>query len=141
MIKTEGIAALYSGASAKSVHSLSSSFLYFLAFTRLKTTYEEKFGKKIGVGATLVAASLAGCCNVLVTEPLDTYSTRKQLERKSDGNSPLPLTPSTQSSKIEEFDATLKALRGDSTMLAFVFAPIEGREAMTLWRSSFKMER
>ena len=115
MIKTEGIAALYSGASAKSVHSLSSSFLYFLAFTRLKTTYEEKFGKKIGVGATLVAASLAGCCNVLVTEPLDTYSTRKQLERKSDGNSPLPLTPSTQSFEVEDFDATLKALRGEST--------------------------
>lgn len=115
MIKTEGIAALYSGASAKSVHSLSSSFLYFLAFTRLKRTYEEKFGKKIGVGATLVAASLAGCCNVLITEPLDTYSTRKQLERKRNVSKPSSSTPSRQSSEVEEFDATLKALRGEST--------------------------
>lgn len=109
VVNTEGIAALYSGASAKSLHSLSSSFLYFLAFTRLKTTYEERFGRKIGVGATLAAACVAGCCNVFVTEPLDTYSTWKQLERKCDAKPTASATPSTQSSEFEECDATLKA--------------------------------
>jgi len=57
VFREEGAAGAYGGALAKSAHSLSSSFLYFLAFSALKRTYEERTGKKIGVGATLAAAA------------------------------------------------------------------------------------
>jgi hypothetical protein len=39
--------------------------------------------KRLASAATLLAAALAGCCNVLVTEPLDTYTTRRQTEKKT----------------------------------------------------------
>jgi hypothetical protein len=41
--------------------------------------YRYSTGKKIGIGANLIVAALAGCCNVLITEPLDTLSTRRQI--------------------------------------------------------------
>jgi aspartate-semialdehyde dehydrogenase/adenine nucleotide transporter 17 len=40
---------------------------------------EARSGRQIGVAANLAIAMLAGCCNVLVTEPLDTLSTRRQI--------------------------------------------------------------
>ena len=112
---SEGVAAVYAGALAKSVHSVSSSFLYFLAFSALRRRYEEKTGGKIGVGATLAAAALAGCCNVLVTEPLDTYTTRKQIEKKETSvGEDIAASKGTRWTEQDagEFDETLKALRG-----------------------------
>jgi len=41
--------------------------------------WEARTGAKIGMGANLLVAALAGCCNVLITEPLDTLSTRRQV--------------------------------------------------------------
>lgn len=104
--RDEGAGALYGGAMSKSVHSVSSSFLYFLAFSAFKRTYEERTKTKIGVGATLAAAAAAGCCNVLVTEPLDTYTTRKQLESKDVGTK-----DDGELDGDEGFKETLRALR------------------------------
>lgn len=78
-MQKEGVSALFAGVGAKGVHSWTSSFLYFLAFSSLKRSWEARTGKKIGMGANLVVAALAGCCNVLLTEPLDTLSTRRQI--------------------------------------------------------------
>ena len=111
VFREEGAAGAYGGALAKSAHSLSSSFLYFLAFSALKRTYEERTGKKIGGGAPLAAAAAAGCCNVLVTEPLDTYTTRKQLEgKKTVGDTGSKAFDDDEGD--DGFKNTLRALRG-----------------------------
>ena len=79
LVENEGPWALFAGVGAKGAHSMASSFLYFLAFSSLRRRVEARSGKKIGVAANLAIAMLAGCCNVLVTEPLDTLSTRRQI--------------------------------------------------------------
>ena len=79
LVEKEGAAALFAGVGAKGAHAMASSFLYFLAFSSLRRRYEARTGAKIGVGANLFIAALSGCCNVLITEPLDTLSTRRQI--------------------------------------------------------------
>ena len=79
LVENEGPWALYAGVGAKGAHSMASSFLYFLAFSALRRRVEARSGRQIGVATNLVIAMLAGCCNVLVTEPLDTLSTRRQI--------------------------------------------------------------
>ena len=49
MLRDEGAGGLYGGAVSKSMHSVSSSFLYFLAFSAFKRTYEERMKTKISV--------------------------------------------------------------------------------------------
>ena len=79
LVENEGVWALFAGVGAKGAHSMASSFLFFLAFSSLRRRVEARSGQKIGVAANLAIAMLAGCCNVLVTEPLDTLSTRRQI--------------------------------------------------------------
>ena len=79
LVENEGVWALFAGVGAKGAHSMASSFLFFLAFSSLRRRVEARSGQKIGVAANLAIAMLAGCCNVLVTEPLDTLSTRLQI--------------------------------------------------------------
>ena len=79
LVENEGPWALFAGVGAKGAHSMASSFLYFLAFSALRRRVEARSGRQIGVATNLVIAMLAGCCNVLVTEPLDTLSTRRQI--------------------------------------------------------------
>jgi hypothetical protein len=79
LVENEGPWALFAGVGAKGAHSMASSFLYFLAFSSLRRRVEARSGRQIGVAANLAIAMLAGCCNVLVTEPLDTLSTRRQI--------------------------------------------------------------
>ena len=105
-LRRDGAASLYVGAWSKTAHSISSSFLYFLAFSGMKRRYEERTGGKIGTGATLLVAAAAGCLNVLVTEPLDTYVTRKQLE-----NDAKKETTSSEQSYDVGLKETLRALR------------------------------
>jgi hypothetical protein len=131
----EGAAALYSGAAAKSLHSLSSSFLYFYAFSGFKRTYEERRGQKIGVAATLLAAALAGCCNVLVTEPLDTYTTRRQTEKKTTSTDAAEASTSIAAvtpGKVGDFDDTLKALRGKTKELPGLYSGLGASLALTI---------
>ena len=78
-MEKEGLSALFAGVGAKGAHSWISSFIYFLAFSSLKRSWESRTKKKIGMGANLIVAALAGCCNVILTEPLDTLSTRRQI--------------------------------------------------------------
>lgn len=105
-LRRDGAASLYVGAWSKTAHSISSSFLYFLAFSAMKRRYEERTGGKIGMGATLLVAAAAGCVNVLVTEPLDTYVTRKQLE--SDAKRETTSSEKRYDAGLKE---TLRALR------------------------------
>ena len=63
----------------KTVHSVVQNFVYFYAFARLRSHAEALTGGKLGVAATLAVGTLAGWCNVLLTEPLDTVVTAKQV--------------------------------------------------------------
>jgi hypothetical protein len=67
----------------KTVHSVVQNFVYFYAFARLRSHAEALTGGKLGVGATLVVGTLAGWCNVLLTEPLDTVVTAKQVRGRA----------------------------------------------------------
>ena len=113
LMRSEGVDGVYRGAMGKTVHSIASSFLYFYAFSGMRREYEARTGRKIGTGATLLSAALAGCVNVLVTEPLDTYVTRKQLKTKNSTK-----MTDAKEGKVSESDEglkeTLKALRGAS---------------------------
>ena len=79
LVANEGYGALFAGVGAKGAHSMASSFLFFLAFSTMRAGAEKRSDKKIGVAANLAIAALAGCINVLFTEPLDTLSTQRQI--------------------------------------------------------------
>ena len=76
--RTEGAAALYRGIGVKTAHSVLQSFVYFYCFATLRSAAEARAGGRLGVAATLAVGTLAGWCNVLITEPLDTIATTKQ---------------------------------------------------------------
>jgi len=77
-MRTEGPRALYRGIGVKTAHSVLQSFVYFYAFATLRGAAEARTGARLGVAATLAVGTLAGWCNVLITEPLDTIATTKQ---------------------------------------------------------------
>ena len=77
-MRTEGPRALYRGIGVKTAHSVLQSFVYFYAFATLRGAAEARTGGRLGVPATLAVGTLAGWCNVLITEPLDTIATTKQ---------------------------------------------------------------
>ena len=85
LVHKEGLAALFAGVGAKGVHSLHLLFSILFNLSALRRRVEAQTGAKIGVGANLLIAALAGCCNVLITEPLDTLSTRQQVAGWADG--------------------------------------------------------
>jgi len=74
---------LYAGVALKTVHSVLQNFVYFYAFARLRSKAEALTGGKLGVAATLAVGTLAGWCNVLLTEPLDTVVTAIQVRDKA----------------------------------------------------------
>ena len=122
LVHKEGLAALFAGVGAKGVHSLTSSF-YTLTFSALRRRVEAQTGAKIGVGVNLLIAALAGCCNVLITEPLDTLSTRQQVAGWADGAG-LAASASSSSafSKVRSSEGTrkrneCKALRDSNSLL------------------------
>ncbi|KAK3138866.1 hypothetical protein QOZ80_5AG0374450 [Eleusine coracana subsp. coracana] len=70
---------LYQGLQTKNVHSFISSFIYFYGYNYYKRLYLEKSGaKSIGTTANLLVAAAAGASTVIVTQPLDTASSRMQ---------------------------------------------------------------
>ncbi|KAJ4847290.1 NAD(+) salvage pathway protein [Turnera subulata] len=70
---------LYQGLGSKNLQSFISSFLYFYGYSFFKRLYLEKSGNKsIGTRANLLIAAAAGACTVIVTQPLDTASSRMQ---------------------------------------------------------------
>ncbi|GAA0147097.1 transporter [Lithospermum erythrorhizon] len=70
---------LYQGLGTKNVQSFISSFIYFYEYSFFKKLYLKKSGgKSIGTRANLVVATAAGVCTIIVTQPLDTISSKMQ---------------------------------------------------------------
>ncbi|KAG9136137.1 hypothetical protein Leryth_003756 [Lithospermum erythrorhizon] len=70
---------LYQGLGTKNVQSFISSFIYFYEYSFFKKLYLKKTGgKSIGTRANLVVATAAGVCTIIVTQPLDTISSKMQ---------------------------------------------------------------
>ncbi|KAK9992546.1 hypothetical protein SO802_027531 [Lithocarpus litseifolius] len=78
-ISTRQVLSLYQGLGTKNLQSFISQFVYFYGYSFFKRLYLEKSGNKtIGTRANLIVAAAAGACTVIVTQPLDTASSRMQ---------------------------------------------------------------
>lgn len=78
-ISTGQVFSLYQGLGTKNLQSFISQFVYFYSYSYLKRLYIGRRGtKSIGTSANLVIAAAAGACTAVVTQPLDTASSRMQ---------------------------------------------------------------
>ncbi|XP_061338798.1 peroxisomal adenine nucleotide carrier 1 [Gastrolobium bilobum] len=78
-ISTRQVLSLYQGLGTKNLQSFISQFVYFYGYSYFKRMYLEKSGyKSIGTRANLVIAAAAGACTAILTQPLDTASSRMQ---------------------------------------------------------------
>lgn len=78
-ISNRQVLSLYQGLGTKNLQSFFSQFVYFYGYSYFKRKYLEKSGyKSIGTKANLVIAAAAGACTAIVTQPLDTASSRMQ---------------------------------------------------------------
>ncbi|PIN04473.1 putative mitochondrial carrier protein [Handroanthus impetiginosus] len=78
-ISTRQVLSLYQGLGTKNFQSFISQFIYFYGYSFLKRLYLKKSGfKSIGTKANLIIAAAAGACTVIVTQPLDTASSKMQ---------------------------------------------------------------
>ncbi|XP_077218547.1 peroxisomal adenine nucleotide carrier 1-like [Tasmannia lanceolata] len=78
-VSTRQVLSLYQGLETKNLQSFIAQFVYFYGYSYFKRLYLEKSGSKsIGTKANLVIAAAAGACTAIVTQPLDTASSRMQ---------------------------------------------------------------
>ncbi|CAA0834762.1 Peroxisomal adenine nucleotide carrier 1 [Striga hermonthica] len=78
-ISTRQVLSLYQGLGTKNFQSFISQFIYFYGYSFLKRLYLRKSeSKSIGTRANLIIAAAAGACTVVVTQPLDTASSKMQ---------------------------------------------------------------
>ncbi|OMO61243.1 hypothetical protein CCACVL1_23654 [Corchorus capsularis] len=78
-VSTGQVLSLYQGLGTKNLQSFISQFIYFYGYSFFKRLYLEKSGSKnIGTKANLIVAAAAGACTVIITQPLDTASSRIQ---------------------------------------------------------------
>lgn len=78
-ISNRQVLSLYQGLGTKNLQSFIAQFVYFYGYSYFKRLYLERSGsKKIGTKANLVIAAAAGACTAIVTQPLDTASSRMQ---------------------------------------------------------------
>ncbi|KAB2599573.1 peroxisomal adenine nucleotide carrier 1-like [Pyrus ussuriensis x Pyrus communis] len=78
-ISTHQVLSLYQGLGTKNFQSFISQFIYFYGYSFFKRLYLEKSGNKnMGTRANLIVAAAAGACTVIVTQPLDTASSKMQ---------------------------------------------------------------
>ncbi|XP_058216404.1 peroxisomal adenine nucleotide carrier 1 [Rhododendron vialii] len=78
-IRTGQINSLYQGLGTKNLQSFISQFVYFYGYSYFKRLFLVKSGSKsIGTTANLVLAAAAGACTAIVTQPLDTASSKMQ---------------------------------------------------------------
>jgi hypothetical protein len=78
-ISTRQVLSLYQGLGTKNFQSFISQFIYFYGYSFFKKLYLKKTGfKSIGTKANLIVAAAAGACTVVITQPLDTASSRMQ---------------------------------------------------------------
>jgi hypothetical protein len=60
---------LYQGIGTKNVQSFVSHFIFFYGFSFFKKLYLKRIGeKRMGTGANLVVAAVAGACTCLITQ-------------------------------------------------------------------------
>jgi hypothetical protein len=73
------VVSLYQGLGTKNLQSFISQFIYFYGYSYFKRLYLEKTGyRSIGTKANLIIAAAAGACTAILTQPLDTASSRMQ---------------------------------------------------------------
>lgn len=78
-VSTHQVLSLYQGLGTKNVQSFVSSFIYFYGYSYFRKLYLKKTGHKtIGTAANLIVATAAGVCTIVITQPLDTASSRMQ---------------------------------------------------------------
>ncbi|KAI5326461.1 hypothetical protein PRUPE_6G326700 [Prunus persica] len=78
-ISTRQVLSLYQGLETKNLQSFIAQFVYFYGYSYFKRLYLETSGSKsIGTRANLILAAAAGACTAIVTQPLDTASSRMQ---------------------------------------------------------------
>lgn len=78
-LSTGQIVSLYQGLGTKNLQSFISQFIYFYGYSYFKRLYLERTGyRSIGTKANLILAAAAGACVALLTQPLDTASSRMQ---------------------------------------------------------------
>ncbi|KAJ9682027.1 hypothetical protein PVL29_018086 [Vitis rotundifolia] len=78
-ISTRQIVSLYQGLGTKNLQSFIAQFVYFYGYSYFKRLYLERSGfNSIGTKANLILAAAAGACTAIVTQPLDTASSRMQ---------------------------------------------------------------
>ncbi|CAA3008792.1 peroxisomal adenine nucleotide carrier 1 [Olea europaea subsp. europaea] len=78
-ISSNQVLSLYQGLGTKNLQSFIAQFVYFYGYSYFKRLYLQKTGSKsIGTKANLILAAAAGACTAVVTQPLDTASSRMQ---------------------------------------------------------------
>ncbi|KFK37933.1 hypothetical protein AALP_AA3G049000 [Arabis alpina] len=78
-ISKRQILSLYQGLGTKNLQSFVSQFIYFYSYSYFKRVHSERTGSKsIGTKANLLIAAAAGACTSVLTQPLDTASSRMQ---------------------------------------------------------------
>ncbi|KAI4311263.1 hypothetical protein MLD38_036169 [Melastoma candidum] len=78
-ISTRRVLSLYQGLGTKNLQSFISQFIYFYGYSFFKRLYLKKSGNKsIGARDNLLVAIAAAACTVVVTQPLDTASSKMQ---------------------------------------------------------------
>ncbi|XP_008812797.1 peroxisomal adenine nucleotide carrier 1-like [Phoenix dactylifera] len=78
-ISTRRVLSLYQGLGTKNLQSFISQFVYFYGYSYFRRLYLERSGaKSVGTKPNLVVAAAAGVCTVIITQPLDTASSRMQ---------------------------------------------------------------
>ncbi|KAK9146706.1 hypothetical protein Sjap_006609 [Stephania japonica] len=78
-LSSRQIFSLYQGLGTKNIQSFISQFLYFYGYSYFRRLYLRWSGKKsIGTKANLVVGVAAGACTVIITQPLDTVSSKMQ---------------------------------------------------------------
>ncbi|KAL9240798.1 hypothetical protein vseg_014976 [Gypsophila vaccaria] len=78
-IRKGQILSLYQGLGTKNLQSVIQQFIYFYGYSFFKRLYLKKSNSKsMGTKANLIVAAAAGACTVLVTQPLDTASSKMQ---------------------------------------------------------------
>ncbi|KAF7150976.1 hypothetical protein RHSIM_Rhsim02G0021300 [Rhododendron simsii] len=78
-ISNHQVLSLYQGLGTKNLQSFINQFIYFYGYSFFKKLYLKKSGSKsIDTKANLILAAAAGAFTVVVTQPLDTASSRMQ---------------------------------------------------------------
>nr|XP_043632255.1 peroxisomal adenine nucleotide carrier 1-like [Erigeron canadensis] len=102
-ISTGRVLSLYQGLGTKNLQSFIAQFVYFYGYSYFKKLYQVKYGtKSIGTKANLLLAASAGACTAIITQPLDTASSRMQTS--AFGRSKGLWTMLTEGSWSEAFD-------------------------------------